>query len=258
MSKTVFNPSDHFGLAVGFGLFRDIKGHAVFGRSATLDGDVLTDITQIPGLVTYVYPSDDGEPMNVVSTDPLDVGQVYLVEGLDAQFNEISEEVTLNGTTPVPLVNEYSRINALGNVGTTPSAGDVSVTDIGGTVTYSIATARAQQENDGIYTVPAGYSASVLRLINSLQKATGSDDDVTIGLKIRVDRDGSGKPSGVFRIPFDSGTQRSGDSSTEYANDIPEPIQGPADIKLFATSDTGGSVATGRLALLLAKTGVSG
>lgn len=35
------------------------------------------------------------------------------VSGLDANFNEISETVTMNGTTPVSLTREYYRINSV-------------------------------------------------------------------------------------------------------------------------------------------------
>jgi hypothetical protein len=253
MTKATFNPRDHFGYSIGKGLFSNMKQASIFGRSNVLAGDVITDVTTIPGLVTYVFPNNNGQAMEIVSDNAADTDVVYLIEGLDANFDEIQEVVTVNGTTPVTLVNEYARVNNIGNVGTKANAGRVSVQDVGGGNTYSAASARSQESNVGVYTVPRGYEASILQVIQSMQKASGTDDDLTVGIKYRLDRTDSGTPNGVFRIPFDSGVQRSGDSASEFFNLLPAPLLGPCDIKLFATADTGGSIAAVRAALLLAK-----
>lgn len=254
MTKATFNPRDHFGYAIGKGLFSNMKQASIFGRSGPLTAGVLTDITAIPGMTTYLFPSNLAQSMEIVSNNAADNGVIYLVEGLDANFYEIEEVVTINGTTPVTLTKQFSRINHMGNVGTKANIGLISLRDVGGGGnTYSVGTARAQESNVGVYTIPRGYEAVIMQVIQSMQKASGTDDDLTVGVKYRLDRTGSNTPDGVFRIPFDSGVQRSGDSASEFFNVLPTPLRGPCDIKLFATADFGGSTAAARAALLLAK-----
>ena len=122
-----FEPGLMFGYAIANGLMANMDSVAVFGRSKTLTVQTLTDITLIPGVTTYTFPDNAGQTMEIVSSNAADTAVIVLVEGLDANFDPQSETVTLNGTTAVPLTNEYARINRIGNVGTVAHVGNVSL-----------------------------------------------------------------------------------------------------------------------------------
>lgn len=252
MSKISFQPPHDFQVAVGIGLFKNMEYKSIFGRSGQLVQDIETDVTGLAEPV-YIFPSNDGEAMEIVSDNVADVGQEYEIEGLGLNFESISEVVALNGTTAATLANTYTRINNIGNVDETPSAGLVVVRGVSNQQVYSQATAQAQESNQAVYSVPADYRSEILTISGSLQKAGGVDDDVTIGVKYRVPRKGSAAPSGVFRAPFNTNLERSGSSSNEYNNRAPRFLDGPVDYKFYGTSRVGGSVVSVRAALLLVK-----
>ncbi|MCK5342167.1 MAG: hypothetical protein KAR20_02120, partial [Candidatus Heimdallarchaeota archaeon] len=69
-----------------------------------------------PGI--YVYPTAAIQ-MTVSSSDVDDTAagagmRKVLIGGLDADYNQISEIVTLNGQTPVTTVNSYFRVQGTG------------------------------------------------------------------------------------------------------------------------------------------------
>lgn len=110
--------------------------------------------------------------MKVSSTDADDTAlgngaRTVFVEGLDANYNVISETVTLNGLTAVQTVKSYLRINDayVASAGTSNGAeGDIYFGT--GTVTagvpatvYEIIKFDYNCRVTGHYTVPAGYTA---------------------------------------------------------------------------------------------------
>jgi len=83
-----------------------------------------------------------------------------LIQGLDANFNPVSETIKVNGTTGVTTVKSYLRINNLTLV--TPPSGYLTNQ---GVITVKQSSNIVAQINAGIgknqaaiYTVPAGYS----------------------------------------------------------------------------------------------------
>jgi hypothetical protein len=106
---------------------------------------------------------------------------VYL-GGLDANHNEISEIVTLNGQTPVLTTNSYLHVNEayVATAGSGLSAaGDIYFGD--GTVTagvpatvYDLIKFDYNQRITGSYTVPAGYTGYVSQGLFSAGQPGGS------------------------------------------------------------------------------------
>jgi hypothetical protein len=99
--------------------------------------------------------------MTLVSTSTSDVGVNITVNGLDANYNMISEVVVLNGTTGVTTVNQYLRINSL--ITTLGKAVGVVTAANGGT-TYAQINAGLGRSQMSIYTVPNGYTLYVPRI----------------------------------------------------------------------------------------------
>jgi hypothetical protein len=91
-----------------------------------------------------------------------------LIQGLDANYNPISETITLNGATPVPTTGVYLRVNGLNGVtagsgGT--NAGVVTLRVVSAGATQAAITAGFSYAKNGLYTVPAGYGLLVIGLM---------------------------------------------------------------------------------------------
>jgi len=143
-----------FELQVGRG---DIAYHypvEIFGYStavgSTALGPLWEGLTQSGG--AYVYPSSAVQMTLVSSTTDT---QTIFVMGLDANFNMLSEYITLNGTTGVTTVNSYFRINGL-NVVNGVNAGTVTCKN--STVLYAQINPGIGQTQASIFTVPNGYT----------------------------------------------------------------------------------------------------
>lgn len=104
------------------------------------------------------------------------------VIGLDADYNEISEVVTMNGVTPVALANSYLRLNRAQIVSAGSgrvNAGTVTIRETGGGQTRGSMRAGYGIMRQAIYTVPAGYSLAVCATTMSILRNTGGAYDAT-------------------------------------------------------------------------------
>lgn len=150
-----------------------------FGRNP----DVGTALVHVSIGGFYQTPTT-AQSLEVLSADANDNpagagGHKITIQGLDANFDIQSEEVTLNGTTPVALVNTYMRvfrgfISESGSYVTTsvPShTGQITLRNSGAGVTWFIIDTATGvttsgfgigQTQIGTYTVPAGFTAYVL------------------------------------------------------------------------------------------------
>lgn len=105
-----------------------------------------------------------------------------LVSGLDINYAEISETVTLNGTNVVALSNSYLRINGF-TIVTAGSgrvnAGIVTIREAGAGQTRAQMRAGYGIARQAVYTVPAGYTLGVNSLILSVLRVSGTSPDAT-------------------------------------------------------------------------------
>jgi len=126
----------------------------LFGYSTqvanTALGPCWEGLTQSGG--AYAYPSSAVQ-MTLVSTTT-DTQTVYVM-GLDANYNLLSEYITLNGTTGVTTVNSYLRINGL-FITNGVNAGTITCKN--STVLYAQINPGIGQSQMSIYTVPNGYT----------------------------------------------------------------------------------------------------
>ncbi len=107
----------------------------------------------------YVYPSS-AVAMDVVSSSASDTMQV-LINGLDANYEAISETVTLTGTSSVTTSTAFFRINSA-IILSGSNAGDISISN-GGTK-YAFIGAEIGTTQSSVYTVPAGHSIYLFRI----------------------------------------------------------------------------------------------
>jgi len=145
-----------------------ITGHTptnIFGYGTTsATAGVFRTVWENMATTEYVFPSS-AVTMNLVSTVITDTATITIV-GLDANYNVITENLVLNGTTNVPTVNQYLRINNMFvSVGSATNPSGV-ITLINGGVTYAQintgvfngTTSSLGATQQAVYTVPAGYT----------------------------------------------------------------------------------------------------
>jgi hypothetical protein len=164
LSTGVVNPSvtrqglyEPFDLQVGRGMITGHQPVQIFGYSTTVGSTALGPLWEGLSLSggTYTYPSSAGQVV-LVSSSASDTSALSVqIQGLDSNYNLLSETIALNGTSNVTSVNSYLRINGLFVTNGTNV----------GTITAKIATVLYAQINPGvgqtqmaIYTVPSGYS----------------------------------------------------------------------------------------------------
>ena len=112
----------------------------------------------------YAFPSS-ASTMNLVSTVAGDTATITIT-GTDASYNLISENLALNGTTNVPTVNSYFRINNISvSVSSATNPTGVVTLSVSSTVYAQINTATVSGSTTsigtsqmGVYTVPNGYT----------------------------------------------------------------------------------------------------
>jgi len=173
MAQSTFSMSQHgrsepFDLQVARGQIPYHSPQNIFGYGTTPSSSAGTFRTVWENMATteYVFPPS-AITMNLKSDTVGDTATITIV-GLDASYNILTENLVLNGTTNVPTVNKYFRVNSIfvstGSV-TNPS-GVITLSNTGGTVIYAqinTATFNGVTSSIGtsqmaVYTVPTGYT----------------------------------------------------------------------------------------------------
>ena len=146
--------------AVALGKTKGNEAWNIFGYNTAAD-NTLSALWYRTG--AYVFPPA-AQIMQVKSTDAADTMNL-LIQGLDANYDRISETVTLAGTSVVSTTKEYLRINGIiilagSNVGTI-DLGD----DLAGTPTYYKGIRPGDGRcQDSFTTIPRGYQFALYRI----------------------------------------------------------------------------------------------
>jgi len=144
-----------------------------------------SEATVWPKNTAYVFPVSAGHMM-LYSTSALDTTQLVLIDGLDSNYDEISEVLMLNGQTGRQTSLEYLRINTM-TVLTDSPQGDIALGTGVATAgvpanTYGFIHAGDNITSAAVYTVPAGYT---LRLASGSISSGGSSGSQTTTAKFR-------------------------------------------------------------------------
>lgn len=172
-----------FGLQVSRG---QIQGHEtviVFGYNPDVD---TTTESVWPDGGTIPHPTS-ASVLKISSSDANDTSagtgaRTVFIEGLDDDYNVVSETVTLNGQTEVNTANSYLYVNKFyvltagsggenaGNI----NAGTGTVTAGVPAVLYDIIAAGNNNRTTAHYCVPAGYTGYMIRGLFTAGQASGS------------------------------------------------------------------------------------
>lgn len=232
-------------LAIGQGLVSEVKHRAFFGNNPNLASGVEEVVWPGPTAV-YTFPSDTGESMRLVSTNVAD-NQTILIQALDSNWDEVNVSVTLNGTTPVTIPGNLSRINRAFNVSSTAFAGQVNITNAGGTTVYATLLSSDQITTQMIFSIPNNYNARITTSLVTMNAASGAASARALFRYVRRNF------GSVFLTGGSYGLNKPGTTATTVHIETVTPLQPKSDIMLLATSDTNGVDVSARIPIILYK-----
>ena len=154
---------EEFKLDVARGKTRGAEVRNIFGQNDSQTTNFRA-VWELSNTTDYVFPST-AQIMTVASDDALDIGAQILIKGLDADYLEISEIVTLTATT-VDTTKQFLRINDVVTVGTQNLliTSTLTVKDTGLTTTFAQVNPGHGRNQASIYTVPANCEFYLYRL----------------------------------------------------------------------------------------------
>ena len=209
-------------LQVSRGLVPGHKRVFKFGYNGEIQ-NVEETIWDVGGL--YVYPSSAVTMTATSASGATDENVQVTIEGLDTNYAELSETVTLNASGTATTTGSFLRVYRAFVASGTASAGNITITN-GGT-TYAYVTTADQQTLMSLWTVPAGYTAYLFQ-IDATAFTVQNNKVATIRMLTR-------EFNGVFR------TQNKFDLfEGSYHQDIicPQPIPEKTDIEFRAIADS--------------------
>jgi len=220
-----------------------------FGRNVDVDTAADEDVWDGGG--DYNWPTA-AQTHNIVSDDTDDDGdpagtgaRTIRIYGLDSSYDEITEDVTLNGTTNVTTSNSYLRIHRMKVLTAGSQAeNDGNITATGtsdATITAQI-TAEMNQTLMAIYTVPNGYTAYMIGFYAAVEKSIAISADIYL-----LER-----PTGeVFQVKHVTALKNDGQTRGQHLYPLPRVIQEKTDIKIRAGSSANDGDVTAGFDLLL-------
>lgn len=162
-----YYPSEDQKLNIARGLVKGTSIRNIFGYNSSVN-NAFRPLWELGSV--YTYPTQN-LTMDVVSTNTNDTAVTVKIVGLDSDYNELSETLTLNGTSTVTSNNEYFRINDVITIAGNAD-GNVNVTN--SSVTYARIRAGDGRNQASIYTVPANTCFYLYRIDGFSATATGS------------------------------------------------------------------------------------
>lgn len=170
---------------------------------------------------TYTYLTEP-TTLRVESDDNGDDGATYLIEGLDGDYNPVSESITTDAGTGIGTGTQQflrvfrAKITSNGGV----NAGNVSITNSANDVLLAYIIDGNGQTLMSIYTVPAGKTAYLFKIHASVDKAN-------VGVQFMFFETPFG---GSTNIKHMSGTQ--GGNPIDYDYCVPLRFEEKSDLEM--------------------------
>lgn len=239
------NDNFPFLTAVAAGQIPGVRYIFKFGTNAEVSNSVYEDIWIAGGVETLLTTA---ETVDISSDDAEDgVGgdgvRTMRIQGLNAQYHLIEEDVVMNGLTPVTTVNEYLRVYRVyglisGDTG--ENEGTITIESTSSSTTMGSIDPGQNQTEKTQFTIPAGYYGFIL----SIEQSGGQGDDWLQRIRVRD-------------LGLTERTVKSINSSrNQYKStlEIPIVVKPMSDLKIQAKSTDGGTVSvTANYELLLVK-----
>lgn len=161
---------EHDYLAIAKGESNGYSAVHKFGANFDLDAGTVPETIWTNGGLYPWSALDNSEVIYVKSDDNDDTSQLEII-GLDEDWNEASETVTMSGTTPVATTSTFRRVYRMiyNHTGENEGVITAHAGSSGGTVVANI-DEGVSQTLMCVYTVPAGYTAYLVSLGFAVQK----------------------------------------------------------------------------------------
>lgn len=134
----------------------------------------------------YAFPTAATTAVVTSASGATDSGVKVTIEGLDANYLEQSEEVTLNASGTFTTTNSYYRVHRGYVSGSTSADGDITVTV--NSLTVAKILSEYQQTEMLVYTVPDRKTGYILQVDAGVQK----NQEIVVKIQVR-------EQDGVFR-----------------------------------------------------------
>lgn len=221
-----------------------------------INGDVGTSLETVwVGGGLYTFPSS-ATTTTISSSSANDTSagtgaRTVFVDGLNADYERVTETASLNGQTGVTLTNEYLRVNKItvltaGSGGT--SAGSIYVGT--GTVTTGVPAvilnrtgSSSNESESGFYSVPEGYTAFINRWTMSSSNPTANAATRFV-LRVRPYGGVFGYKA-VYNLP--------GNGIYECEAAYPLPLPEKADLDVLALTSADAAYVSTQLQMVLVK-----
>ena len=208
-----------------------IKIKYKFGRTLVLASTVTNaEITELGGAYTG-FNAVAAETISLVSSSASDTAVYITIEGLDANYNEISETVLLTGQTPKLTTLKFLRAARGYVAGATALVGNVTYKQSTTTANvFGIIYAVYGQTNIACFTVPEGYNCLIFGIEIGMARTGGAAGSASVTLQRR----NTGKAWRSFRT--DAITTSKG-VSKEYAGGLVFPERCDIRARIIDISD---------------------
>jgi hypothetical protein len=239
-SITRFGKHEPWNLQVSREQIENHKRLFKFGFNPDING---TEETVWDAGGIYAYPSaavvmtattDAGTPAN-------DNGVKILIQGLDANYNEVSQEITLAGSGTATTTQTFIRVFRVYVSGSQAPTGNINITN-GGT-TYARVSLGENQTLMSMWTVPAGYTAYLSHL-NIATGTTNANQYIVVKLVAR-------EPGGVFRTQLKQSIGSGG--VADFVIEYPLPFSEKTDIQVRALSSGSNNLVSSDFSIIYIK-----
>jgi hypothetical protein len=187
---------------LGFGLRPGFRRIIALGNNPSVDtASVPEDIWTGGGLYPWMTAATSLEAVSGSANDTAagTGARTIIVNGLDINYAEISETVTMNGATAVPLVAQFFRINSVltTTVGSLQvNDGDITIRDAGAGTTRAIMPLGKGILRQSQFTVPAGHFLQVTDHLFTINRSGGTTHYATVSTWQR-------NGAGIIRMPLE-------------------------------------------------------
>lgn len=186
---------------VGFGAFTGYRRITALGNNPDISVGVVEDVWTGGGLYPFLTAATS---LELVSTTANDTSagtgaRTVRIDGLDINYVEVSQTITLNGTTPVAVPTQLFRINSMivlsaGSLET--NDGTINLQDAGAGTIRSIIPLGVGITRQSVFTVPAGNTLQIISELFGINRPAGVGRFATFATFFRTS-------TGVRRLPFE-------------------------------------------------------
>lgn len=167
--------------AVSLGLIDGVNRVAALGNRAGINTGVPEDVWTNGGDYPWMSAAT---ALEIVSDNAADASagtgaRTVLVAGLDANFRQVSQTLTMNGTTAVAIPTSLIRINAARVIASgsgKTNTGTLLIRDAGAGTTRGVISAGIGITRQSIYTVPDNHTLAIHSFVFGINRPTATRD----------------------------------------------------------------------------------